>query len=115
MAIGAIRVVASSRSSARSRLRCYAHAVRWYQKAAEQNGTAAQIDLGMMYYRGQGVPRDYVQAYMWAIVATSNSPSGRYREVAAKNRDIIATRMSPVQIEEAQRLAREWMKKHKPS
>ncbi len=91
----------------------YVHAVRWYRMAAEQNGTAAQIDLGMMYYKGQGVPRDYVQAYMWAIVAISNSPPGQYRKLAAKNRDIIATGMSPVQIEEAQRLAREWSKKQK--
>jgi len=33
-------------------------------------------------------------------------------ELARKNREIIAKKMAPEQVAEAQRLAREWMEKH---
>ncbi len=87
----------------------YAEAVRWYRKAAEQGNAPAQYNLGVMYHTGQGVPQDYVYAHMWYNVAVASLPaSGGAREMAAKNRDIVAKRMTPAQIAEAQRLARGW-------
>jgi TPR repeat protein len=38
---------------------------KWYRLAAEQGHAKAQYNLGLMYYNGEGVPEDYVIAYMW--------------------------------------------------
>jgi hypothetical protein len=66
-----------------------------------------------MYYLGQGVPRDYVQAVKWYNLAVSRytPPEAEWREIAVKNRDQVAARMTPAQVAEAQRLAREWTPK----
>ncbi len=89
----------------------YAEAARWYRKAAEQGNAEAQFNLGSMYYHGYGVPQDYVQAHMWYKLATSKIPPGEGRDLAVKNRDRVAKRMTPAQISEAQKLAREWRPK----
>jgi TPR repeat protein len=69
----------------------------------------AQAYLGILYKRGEGVPQDYVQAHMWFNLAASHeNMSG-----AVELRDEIASKMTPAQIAEAQKLAREW--KPKPS
>ncbi len=88
-----------------------AESVRWWRKAAEQGHAEAQFNLGFMYYNGRGVPQDYAQAHMWYHLAASTSPPGKDRDQAVKNRDIIAEKMTPAQISEAQKLAREWKPK----
>ena len=75
--------------------------------AAGQGYASAQVNLGLMYANGEGVPQDYVQAHMWFNLAASKG-----NENGRKNRDIIAKKMTPVQITEAQRIAREWLEKH---
>ncbi len=82
----------------------HAEAVKWYRKAAEQGYARAQVSLGVMYSTGQGVPQDYMQAHMWANLGATNGD-----KEATKDRDFISKRMTPTQIAEAQRLAREWM------
>ena len=82
-------------------------AVNWYQKAAEQGYYMAQNNLGLMYGSGLGVPQDYVQAYKWFNIAGANGD-----ETGTKNRDSVAEKMTPAQIAEAQKLAKEWMEKH---
>ena len=89
-----------------------AEAVGWYRKAAEQGYAKAQFNLGNMYILGLGVPLDYAQAHMWYNLATSRYPPGEDRDRVVKNRDIIAKMMTPAQISEAQKLAREWTEKH---
>ncbi len=89
----------------------YAAAVKWYRKAAAQGYALAQTNLGFMYHLGRGVPQDYVQAHMWYNLAASRSPPGEERDRAVKNRDIVAEKMTPAQISEAQKLAREWRPK----
>ncbi len=89
----------------------HAEAVKWYRKAAEQDEALAQTSLGFMYGKGRGVPQDYVQAHMWYNLAASRLPPGTDRNKAVKSRDILAAKMTPAQIAEAQRLAREWMPK----
>ena len=89
----------------------YNEALKWYRKAAEQGDAAARINLGFMYGKGQGVPQDYVQAHKWYNIAASRLPSGEDRDLAVKNRDIVAPKMTAAQIAEAQRLARAWMSK----
>jgi len=84
-----------------------AEAVRWYRKAAEQGFARAQSSLGGMYADGQGVPQDIVQAYTWFSIAAAQGD-----EYAQKVLDIAAGSMTPDQIAEAHRIAREWMAKH---
>jgi hypothetical protein len=82
----------------------YKEAIKWYRRAAEQGNDRAQYNLGLMYDNGDGVPQDYVQAHMWYDIAGV--------AVAAKYRDFVAREMTPAQIVEAQRLAREWQGQH---
>ncbi len=86
----------------------YQQAARWFTKAAEAGLANAQDNLASMYFLGEGVPQDYVLAHMWANLAASQGG-----EDAVGKRDAIATFMTPSQIAEAQRLAREWKAKKK--
>jgi hypothetical protein len=85
----------------------YSESARWYQSAANQGFAGAQFNLGLMYSAGQGVPMDNVQAYMWYSLA-GVSPDPAAAKAVLKSRKELARRMSPVQIAEAERLAREW-------
>jgi TPR repeat protein len=76
-------------------------AVKWYTAAAEQGLAEAQNNLGLMYHNGYGVLQDDVYAHMWANIASSNG-----NDTGGEVRDIVAERMTPSQIEEAQTLAR---------
>jgi hypothetical protein len=49
-------------------------------------------------------------AHMWCSLAASN-PKSDISDVAARNRDSAARNLTPDQIEEAQRLVREWKPK----
>ncbi len=89
----------------------YAKAVGWRRKAAEQGHAEGQVNLGTMYGLGQGVPQDYAQAHMWFNLAASKFPPGEDHDDAVKNRDIVAIWMTPAQISEAKKLAREWRPK----
>ena len=40
-------------------------AAYWFRKAAEQGHAVAQNNLGVCYFKGQGVPQDYAQAVIW--------------------------------------------------
>ncbi|MEN8206494.1 MAG: tetratricopeptide repeat protein [Pseudomonadota bacterium] len=82
----------------------YRAAIKWYRKAAEQGNERAQYNLGLMYDIGYGVQQDYVQAHMWYDIAGV--------AVAVSYRDYVAQEMTPAQVVEAQRLAREWRGKH---
>ena len=91
----------------------YVEAVKWYRLAADQGLADAQYDLGVMYTSGQGVPQSYVLAHMWLNLAAAQIPASRKedRDNAVKARDLIAAKMTPEQIAEAQKLAREWKPK----
>ena len=83
-----------------------ATALRLWSPLAEQGNAGAQTNLGLMYANGQGVPKHYVQAHMWLNLAAAQN------DVAAtKNRDLVVAKMTPAQIAEAQKLAREWKPK----
>lgn len=84
----------------------YAAAARWYRKAAEQGYGTAQASLGNVYAKGEGVPQDYVRAHMWFNLAGAQGDKD-----AVKSRDLMAAKMTPAQIAEAQKLAREWKPK----
>ncbi len=91
----------------------YAKALRLWRPLADQGLASAQYNLGIMYFNGRGVPQDYVRAHMWSNLAASRFGASEKedREKAAKNRDMVAAKMTPAQIAEAQKLAREWKPK----
>ena len=85
----------------------YAQAVTWYRLAAAQGHAGAQFNLGGMYYEGLGVAQDYVRAYQWFTLAGVAGYAG-----AVKNRNSIATLMTPEQITQAQGLARDCQRRN---
>ena len=83
--------------------RDYVEAAKWYRLAADQGHAKAQSNLGIMYDNGRGVARDQVLAHMWFSLSVAQG-----NQEAARDRDIVARRMTPAQIAQAQKLAREW-------
>jgi TPR repeat protein len=81
----------------------YQEALRWCALAADQGHARAMFMLGRLYHTAHGVPPDLVRAHMWYNLATANG-----YEQGKRWRDRLAEEMSPVQIAEAQKLAREW-------
>jgi TPR repeat protein len=81
----------------------YKEAARLYGLAAAQGEALAQSNLGVMYQFGQGVAQDYVRAHMWFNLGAI---SGDKDNKAPANRDIVAAKMTPAQIAEAQAMAR---------
>src|SRR5579872_2523611 len=80
-----------------------AEAAELLRKAANRNYPPSLFSMGELYERGFGVPQDYVQAHMWFNLAASRGDAN-----GAKYRDIVAGKMTPADIAEAQRLARDW-------
>jgi len=87
-----------------------ATAAEWYRRAAGQDHMLAQIRLGFMYRRGEGVARDLVQAYLWAALAARQE--SHLQKVADALRQALAAEMTPAQIAEAKRLAGVWVESH---
>jgi uncharacterized protein len=84
----------------------YSEGARLYRLAADQGNVNAQTGLGALYSEGKGVPKDYVQAYLWfTLAAVHGNPE------VAKFRDYTEKSLTPEQVAEAQRLAREWKPK----
>ncbi len=82
----------------------YQAALKWHRMAAGQGHAGAQNQLAQMYAKGEGVPQDYVRAHMWYTVAAASSSGGSKNELM-KDREIIASRMTPPQIQKAQETA----------
>jgi uncharacterized protein len=64
-----------------------------------------------MYGYGQGVPQNYVLAYMWVNLAALrfSATAERLNEhTAVQGRSSLAAKMTPAELAEARRLAREW-------
>lgn len=49
----------------------YAAALKWYRKAADLGYAPAQVNLGSMYFEGQGIARDMQTALKWYLKAAS--------------------------------------------
>jgi len=88
--------------------RDYGKALEWFQKAARKGQAGAQNGLATMYERGTGVSRDYVQAYAWYNTSAANLDDLG----AATHREILEARMKPAQVQEAQKLSREYFEKY---
>ncbi len=85
----------------------YAGAARWFRRAADQGHSNAQAVLGSLYAVGLGVPKDFVNAYVWVILALPGL-EGRMRDRAVALQDELSALMSPTEIGEARKLAGDW-------
>ncbi len=85
----------------------YSVAMKWWHKAAEQGYAKAQFTIGATYALGYGVPRDHVVACSWLIPSAAKDDRN-----AIGLRNFLTKRMTPAQIAEAEKLAREWSTKH---
>ena len=78
----------------------FSKAIKWYREAAEQGFAPAQYDLGSQYATGEGVPQNFSEAYMWFSLAASAG-----LEMARKDRDTYAEKLSSEEIMQAQHRA----------
>jgi hypothetical protein len=83
-------------------------AMEWYRKAAEQGFPQAQVNLGIMYEHGEGTPADPVRAYFWYALAESQGDG-----LAPQGKRDIAKKMTPAQIEDAERQVKDYRATHK--
>jgi S1-C subfamily serine protease len=81
----------------------FPEAIKWWHKAADQGDAFAQNDLGGAFARGRSVPQDYVEAYKWYNLAAAQGDG-----MGISNRNAIIIFMTPSQIAEGQRLARDF-------
>ena len=84
----------------------FATALREWTPLAEQGDAKSQTELGLKYGLEKGVIQDWVYAHMWGNLGASNGS-----ETGAKIREIAAKNMTPSQLEKAQDLARECVRK----
>jgi uncharacterized protein len=104
-----------------------AEAFRWYRRAANgvyerPNDTwihSPQYNIAAMYASGRGTAQDNVRALMWFTLAAALGDirppdpfgvdlAGTPKPTSIEQRDRLMAQMTPAQIAEAQRLAREW-------
>ena len=78
-------------------------AVSEWGAAADASDRRAMLALGRLYVQGLGVLQDYVEAHKWFNLAAS-----RGETAALEERDALATKMTPEERAEAQKLARAW-------
>jgi hypothetical protein len=84
----------------------YALAAQWYRKAAEHvpnlgGAGVGRSGLAGLYMQGLGVPKDYVQAYMWFSLANGETVPADLR-----------SNMSAAQIVKAERMTERWKSLH---
>ena len=86
-------------------LQDFEHAADWVTKSAKQGQAKAQYTLGAMYADGKVFMQDYTKAYMWFNLASHNG----YSE-GQKARDIMARKLSPQDLIEAQKMSQHCLK-----
>ena len=62
-----------------------------------------------MYRVGDVVPQNNILAHMWLNLAAARTPDHALRDAAIKFREQAEAKMTPAQVAEAQRMAREWV------
>lgn len=82
----------------------YGPAYKGFLALSEKGSSISQYFLGQMCLEGMGVLQDFSQAHMWFNISAS-----RGHKKAKAHLDRLTKKMSPDQIAEAQKLAREWM------
>ena len=82
----------------------YQEAAKWYRLAANQGHAGAQLSLGLLYYDGRGVPKDYVKAWAWINLAAQEIKE------AVEFKSVIKKKLTTEQATEAQKLSSKLLK-----
>lgn len=95
-------------------------AIKWYEKAAAQGNPSAANNIGAIYHNGETIQKDPIKALMWYKIATSIGKDNltshkKARKLATRNMETrtFKEEMMLGDIEKANRLAADWLKKHK--
>lgn len=83
-------------------LQNYAYSAQWIGKAAESGDAEGMLELARLYRDGVGVEQDPERAYVWF-----NRAAAMHHGDAARERDGIGRKLSPDQLERAQRRSEE--------
>lgn len=79
-------------------------AAKYYRVAAESGFVQAMTSLAYVTYRGIGVEEDLAEGYMWYYIAAELDEFS-----AIADRDELAKRLTPEQVEGAEQKASEWL------
>jgi TPR repeat protein len=72
----------------------YAPAIRVFRALAEQGNAKAQNVLGVMFRKGEGVPKNPVRAHMWFSFAAKRGEAGARAELREVSRTMTAQEIS---------------------
>jgi TPR repeat protein len=78
-----------------------------FNPAPGHTGATARSSPAAKYSPGSGIPKDYVEAHKWMSLAAARA-TGDSQKRFENERDSLARVMTPEQIAEAERRAREW-------
>ena len=79
-----------------------AQAAKYWERAANLGDPAGQLDIGVMYWRGEGVPKDLIKAHAWLLL----SAKATEWKASTGNLDNIIKEMSEEQINQGKVLAK---------
>ena len=83
-------------------------ASQWYEKAAEQGHALAQFNLGVMYFRGQGLAKDQKMASIWINrAAERGDPAAQY--MLGMNQNRLSLDQAPPAATESRIEAFKWL------
>jgi TPR repeat protein len=72
----------------------YMPAIRVFRTLAEQGNAKAQNVLGVMFRKGEGVPKNPARAYMWFSFAAKRGEAGAKAELREVSRTMTAQEIS---------------------
>jgi TPR repeat protein len=72
----------------------YVPAIRVFRTLAEQGNAKAQNVLGVMFRKGEGVPKSPARAHMWFSVAAKRGEAGARAELREVSRTMTAQEIS---------------------
>ncbi len=105
-----MHLAALYRDGSRNFPRDLAQAARWYRKAADQGDATAQGTLGTLYFMGQGVARDYAEAYFWLELAAA--VKGPRQAQYAANRQMVGTQITADELGSVKDRVAAWKAAH---
>ena len=73
---------------------------------AEKGNAAAQLIVGMMYFKGKGIEKNIIQADKWLLISEELG-----QEAGKKTRIFVERQMNSDQISKAHKLAKSWLNK----
>jgi hypothetical protein len=82
----------------------YQHALKWFRRAARKGNPNACGNLGLLYFRGQGVKQNYAYASAWLNLAVRHG-----LEEAEQIRDQTGERLAAADIDRATREIQRWL------